>query len=134
MANFPSLTPTSRRFRPGVYPQKSYRALNGFVVKRTFGNSPYGAVLELEFNNIPDASVVTLLDHYRNQTAANARFLLSTNITAGMSTDLGSRANASIDGLRWEYAQPPEVESVRPGRSRVRISLAGEIRNPQRDA
>ena len=133
MATFPSITPTGRSFRPGVYPQKTYRALSGAVVKRTYGNSPYGAQLDLEFDNIPDATVVTLLDHYRSQTAANSRFTLSASVTSGMSSTLAARANASIDGLRWEYANPPEVQTVRPGYNNVRVSLAGEIRNPRLD-
>jgi hypothetical protein len=133
MATFPSITPTGRSFRPGVYPQKTYRALSGAVVKRTYGNSPYGAQLDLEFDNIPDATVVTLLDHYRSQTAANSRFTLGASVTSGMSSTLAARANASIDGLRWEYANPPEVQTVRPGYNNVRVSLAGEIRNPRLD-
>lgn len=134
MANFPSITPTSRSFKPGVYPQKAYRSLNGAVVKRTYGNSPFGATLELGFDNISDASVVTIIDHYRSQTAANARFSLSANVTAGMSSTLAARADASVDNLRWEYAGPPEVDSIRPGINRVRVSLAGEIRDPRYDA
>jgi len=133
MATFPSITPTGRSFRPGVYPQKTYRSLSGATVKRTYGNSPYGAQLDLEFDSIPDATVVTLLDHYRSQTAANRRFTLSSNVTAGMSSTLATRANASIDGLRWEYAGPPEVQTIRPGINNVRINLAGEIRNPLLD-
>ena len=133
MANFPSITPTSRSFKPGVYPQKAYRSLNGAVIKRTYGNSPYNATLELGFDNINDASVVTIIDHYRSQTAANSRFSLSANATAGMSNELAARADASVDNLRWEYAGPPEVESIRPGINRVRVSLAGEIRDPRYD-
>ena len=73
MANFPPVKPTSRSFKPGVYPQKAYRSLNGAVVKRTYGNKPYGATLDLSFDNIPDASAVAIVDHYRTQTAANSR-------------------------------------------------------------
>ena len=133
MATFPSITPTSRNFKPGTYPQKQYRSLSGVAIKRTFGNQPYGAVLQLEYANIPDDTVVTLIDHYRSRTAANRRFQLSSNVTAGMSSTLASRANASIDNLRWEYAEPPEISSVRPGINTVRINLAGEIRDPRYD-
>lgn len=133
MAAFPSITPTSRNFKPGAYPQKQYRSLSGVAIKRTFGNQPYGAVLELEYANVSDATTVTLIDHYRSQTAANQRFQLSSNVTAGMSPTLATRANASVDNLRWEYAQPPEVSSVRPGISTIRINLAGEIRDPRYD-
>lgn len=134
MANFPSITPTARSFKPGVYPQKSYRSLNGAVIKRTYGNSPYGATLELSFENISDANTVALIDHYRSQTAANSRFSVSSNVTSGMSSTLAARADASVDNLRWEYAGPPEVDSIRPGINRVRVSLVGEIRDPRYDA
>ena len=133
MAAFPSITPTARSFSPGSYPQKTYRSLSGIAIKRTYGNKPFGAQLELEFDNIADATVVTIVDHYRSQTAANSRFSLSSNVTAGMSSTLASRANASIDGLRWEYAGPPQVQSIRPDVNSVRVSLVGEARNPQLD-
>ena len=133
MANFPSITPSGRSFKPGVYPQKTYRSMAGVVIKRTYGNSPYGAQLQLDFDNITDASVVTIIDHYRSQTAANRRFNLSTAVTAGMSTALASRANASLDGLRWEYADAPDVQSVRPGINKVRVTLTGEIKSPSLD-
>lgn len=133
MATFPSITPTARNFKPGTYPQKQYRSLSGVAIKRTFGNQPYGAVLELEYANVSDAIAVTLIDHYRSQTAANRRFQLSSNVTAGMSSTLAARANASVDNLRWEYTQPPEINSVRPGINTIRINLAGEIRDPRYD-
>ena len=133
MATFPALTPTSRNFTPGVYPQREYRALSGAVIKRTFGNSPYGARLDLEYQNVPDSTAVTLLNHYRSETAANTRFVLSANVTAGMSSSLVPLAAATSDALRWEYAEPPQVSSVRPGYSTVRVSLKAEIRNPQLD-
>jgi hypothetical protein len=133
MATFPSITPTGRSFRPGVYPQKTYRALSGAVVKRTYGNSPYNAQFDLEFDNISDEMVNLLLDHYHSQTAANARFDLSANVTAGMVGGLAFRANGLFYNLRWEYANPPEVQSIRSNVSSVRISLTGEIRDPRLD-
>lgn len=133
MATFPSVTPTSRNFKPGTYPQKQYRSLSGVAIKRTFGNRPYGAVLQLEYANVSDDIAVTIVDHYRSQTAANQRFQLSSNVTAGMSATLATRANASIDNLRWEYTDPPEISSVRPGVNTIKISLTGEIRDPRYD-
>lgn len=136
MTAFPSYTPTSRRFTPGVYPQKTYRSLSGIVARRTFGNSPYGAKLELEYSNVPDATVNALLDHYHSQTASNRRFRLSANITAGMSTAVAGEVTgltADRGNLRWEYEQPPQVESIRPGIYRINVSLLGEIRNTTTD-
>jgi len=136
MSNFPSVTPTSRRYTPGTYPQKTYRSLSGIVARRTYGNSPYGARLDLEFKNISDTTVTTLLNHYHAQTTANRRFRLSTPITAGMNTGLSTEVQsltADRGNLRWEYAQPPQIESVRPGVSNVSITLSGEIRDPNTD-
>ena len=133
MAIFPAIKPTSRSFKPGTYPRKTYRALNGATITRTYGNSPYGAVMELEFDNIVDASVVLIIEHYKAQTASNKRFKLSKDVTAGMSSALVTTANGLDDGLRWEYSSPPDVESVHVGRHRVRVTLNGEIRNPKLD-
>lgn len=136
MATFPAYTPTSRRFTPGVYPQKTYRTLSGISARRTFGNAPYGAKLELEYQNVPDATVNALLDHYHSQTAINQRFRLSSNLTAGMSTDVAAEVTgltADRGNLRWEYEQPPQVQSIRPGIYVISISLLGEIRNTSTD-
>lgn len=133
MANFPSITPSSRNFKPGVYPQKSYRTLSGANYRRTFGTMPYGASLDLEFENITDANAEAIVVHYRNQTSTNKRFRLSSNATSGMGGSLGYYADGLADNLRWEYAGPPEIRSVRPGRSTLRVSLLGEIRNPATD-
>jgi hypothetical protein len=110
--------------------------LSGIVARRTYGNSPYGARLDLEFKNISDTTVTTLLNHYHAQTTANRRFRLSTPITAGMNTGLSTEVQsltADRGNLRWEYAQPPQIESVRPGVSNVSITLSGEIRDPNTD-
>ena len=129
MADFPSYAPTGRSFSPGVYPQKVYRSLSGVAIKRTFGNKPSGAKLDLDFNNISDAKVTAILNHYRQQTAQNARFKISAKTLAGLSTELSEIANGTVDDLRWEYESPPNVQSVRPGISQVRVALIGEIRN-----
>jgi hypothetical protein len=133
MATFPAYTPTKRQFNPGTYPQKSYRSLAGVVVKRTFGNKPTGATLNLDFENIADDTVVAILNHYRSQTAINERFKVTATTMAGLSDSLTVLADGSNDNLRWEYNQPPAVESIRPGVSRVQVQLLGEIRDPRSD-
>jgi hypothetical protein len=47
MANFPALKPTARSFQLGQYPVKTYRAMSGAVVRRSFGNKAFGYTLEL---------------------------------------------------------------------------------------
>jgi hypothetical protein len=113
-----------------------YRTLSGIAARRTFGDLPYGAKLDLEYRNVPDATVNTLLDHYHSQTSINKRFKLSSNVTAGMSTDVAAEVNSTAadrGNLRYQYEQPPQVESVRRGIYNVSISLIGELRDPSTD-
>lgn len=132
MAAFPNFAPSQRSFKPGIYPQRSYRSLSGVVTKRTFGNSPSQATLEMSFNNVPDSTAASIIAHYNSQTAANRRFLVD-NTLGGIDASLTDYANGSVNNLRWEYSGPPEVQSVRPGRSTITVSLIGEIRDPRSD-
>lgn len=133
MATFPSYVPTDRRFAPGTYPQRVYRSLAGVIARRTFGDRPYGASLELNFNNVSDVVTTAIINHYRSQTKQNKRFKVSNTTMGGLATELQTLMDGTADNLRWEYSQPPDVESVRPGLSRVSVSLTGEIRDPNTD-
>ena len=132
MAAFPNYTPTSRNFEPGVYPQRSYRTLSGINVKRTFGNQPFGAKLEMEFANVGTTVVNAILDHYKTQTSANERFrVYTTTVTKPMAGVASTTRDYLLDTstLRWEYAAPPRVQSVRDELYTISVSLVGEIRN-----
>jgi hypothetical protein len=87
----------------------------------------------LDFENIADDKVVAILNHYRSQTAINERFKVTATTMAGLNSNLTALADGSADNLRWEYNQPPAVESIRPGVSRVQVQLLGEIRDPGSD-
>jgi hypothetical protein len=54
MANFPALKPTARSFQLGQYPVKTYRAMSGAVVRRSFGNKAFGYTLDLQFENVTE--------------------------------------------------------------------------------
>ena len=133
MAAFPSFTPSQRSFKPGIYPQRSYRSLSGVVTKRTFGNAPSQSTLDMTFDNVADSTATAIINHYRSQTAINRRFQLSATTMGGIDAGLLAIANGTIDNLRFEYKDPPEVQSVRPGRSTITVSLIGEIRDPRSD-
>jgi hypothetical protein len=122
---FPNLKPSDRQFKLGSYPTKTYRALSGATVKRSFGNRPTGYELQLRYTNISDDITVQLLDHYTSTSGGFERFTLPAALFAGMSSDLASRVQ-SPTGIKWEYAGAPEVESVFTGISAVTINLIGE--------
>jgi len=123
---FPRIKPTTRAFKLGSFPVKTYRALSGATVKRAFGNRASGFELQLGFDNIPDATTEQLLAHYNGSSGGFDRFTLPADLFAGMTTTLRGYIQAPTS-IRWEYAGPPEVQSVYTGRSRVSITLIGEL-------
>ena len=123
---FPRIKPTSRAFKLGSFPVKSYRALSGATVKRAFGNRASGYELQLGFDNITDSTTEQLLAHYTGSSGGFDRFTLPADLFAGMTTTLRGYIQAPTS-IRWEYAGPPEVESIFTGRSRVSITLIGEL-------
>lgn len=135
MAAFPLLRPAQRTISMGQAPIKEYRALNGATVRRSFGNRRFGYVVELTFQNITEASVSLIWDHYHdNQNLQNGFSLpdsifsgYSTNETIGRSEGLISRVNR-INYIAWFYIEPPSIESVERSRSTVQVRLAGELR------
>jgi hypothetical protein len=127
MADFPSIVPTARNFQLGQYPVKTYRALSGAVIRRSFGNRPFGHTLDLQFDNVPEATVNAIIDHYNTQGGGTLGFALPATVFAGYSADLRNRAQ-NPTGIEWLYAEPPSVSSVLKDRSSVTVKLVGEIR------
>jgi hypothetical protein len=126
MAVFPSIRPTARSYSPGQFPTKVYRGLSGATVKRVFGNRSFGHAIDLQFENISDANTKAILDHYYGQGGNYTRFTLPDAVFSGMSTELKGIVQAPVNIL-WEYAEPPQVESVFNGRSTVTVRLIGEL-------
>ena len=127
MADFPALTPTARSFQLGQYPVKTYRAMSGATLRRSFGNRAFGHTLDLQFDNVPEATVNTIIDHYNTQGGGTLGCTLPATVFGGYSTDLRNRAQ-NPTGIEWLYAEPPSVSSVLRDRSSVTVKLIGEIR------
>jgi hypothetical protein len=135
MANFPSLRPSQRSIQLGEAPIKSYRALNGVVVRRSFGNRFFRYGLDLTFDNITEQSLALIWDHYHDTVNLRDGFALPDAIFSGYSTNerLGSnigfisRANR-MNSIIWFYEGPPQVQSVVTSYSTVSVKLIGELR------
>jgi hypothetical protein len=122
---FPSLKPSQRSFKLGAFPTKIYRSLSGATAKRSYGNKPFGYELQLVFSNIDDDATALILEHYSGTFGGFSRFRLPDSLFSGMSETLRDYAKANATIL-WEYAGPPEVESIIGGRSTVQLTLIGE--------
>ena len=123
---FPTLKPSQRQFTLGAFPTKVYRSLAGTTVKRSYGNKPSGFGLTLEFNNVDDAIVLQIINHYNVTSGGFSRFALPSSIFSGMSATLIAQVQAPYN-IRWEYASAPSVQSVYNGISTVSVELLGEL-------
>jgi hypothetical protein len=127
MARFPALKPSARSFQLGQYPIKTYRAMSGAVVRRSFGNKAFGYTLDLQFENVPEATVNTIIDHYNGQQGGTLGFEIASAVFAGYSANLQNKVRVP-PGIEWLYAEPPNVSSVIAGISTITVKLVGEMR------
>jgi hypothetical protein len=115
--------------------RKEYRALNGVVVRRNFGNLMGNYLLDLVFENTTETNVILIWDHYHNANNQQNRFRLQFNpflsplaglgTFAGMSSSLSSKLNLTY--IRWFYVEPPNIEANERGLSTVTVKLIGEL-------
>lgn len=127
-ASFPAVKPTSRSYRPGKFPQIQFEALNGATTAIRYGQKAFNAQLTLTFANINDTDAARIVNHYeeRMATFSNVTFSGATGL-AGLGSDLSAQISESGSGLRWRYAEPPQVESVYPGISTVTCTFTGYL-------
>lgn len=126
MAQFPSIKPSQRQFTFGEYPTKTYRALSGAVLRRSFGNRPFNYSLSLSFENVKESVVAAIFDHYHGQQGTLEGFTLPDALFAGLSSTIISRMKAP-SSLAWFYAESPSIESVQRDLSTVSIQLVADI-------
>jgi hypothetical protein len=126
--SFPAILPTGRSYTPGTYPQSEFKALNGSTTILRYGNQRSGGELSLDFDNITDAQAAQILSNFERQHAANNWIAFSgSNGLAGAAAELRAYLGEVVTGLRWRYAEPPSLTSVRPGRSSVRVKFTAYL-------
>lgn len=123
---FPTLTPSSRAFDPGDWPVKTFRSQNGAETRILYGSNRTGMTLQLSYDNITDANAELFLDHYNEMQGTYTTFLLVSGTRSGWTGNLDA-LGANAWGNAWRYAEPPQVQSVRPGISSVQVKLIGVL-------
>ena len=126
--SFPALVPSSRSYTPGVFPEQQFQAQNGAVVRVRYGNQRYSSSLSLTFANITDANAALILQNFVDvMDDDNYAEFSTSNVAAGVSTDLVPWIRETNSLLKWKYASPPSVTSVKPGLSTVACEFIGEL-------
>lgn len=125
---FPDLVPSSRSYEPGVFPETQFQAQNGAVVRVRYGNQRAGSRLSLTFANISDYNASRILENYVEvMSGDNYADFTDNNVAAGASENLRPWIQETNSLLKWKYASPPSVTSVKPGLSTVTCEFTGEL-------
>lgn len=123
---FPALKPTSRDFKTGDYPVKTFTAQSGAEVRILYGSKRTGMSISLGYENIADTAADDFVAHFDEMRGTYDTFTLPSAVLTGW-TGATSALDASNTGNQWRYAEPPAITSVRPGRSSVQVTLVGVL-------
>jgi len=115
---FPSLTPSRRVFSPGVLPVVERVAASGAFNGFRRGNRTKDQTLSLTFNNLTEASVNLIKNHYIDRNGSFDIFFLSTDVWSGYTTP-----PAPVLGTAWRYASAPVISDGIIGRWSVEVEL-----------
>jgi hypothetical protein len=122
---YPTLAPSSRTFDAGDYPYKTFRSQNGSETRILYGDKRTGMTLDLGYDNIADTYADDFIAHYDETKGGFSVFTLPEEFRTGWSGN-----TAAIDaatGNKWRYDSPPQITSVRPGISNVKVKLVGVL-------
>jgi hypothetical protein len=134
--DFPNLVPTARSMSPGDFAGKTFRSQSGIEARVQYGNKAFDKTMDLEYSNITETDAALIHDHYLACNGTLYYFGLveapkSGNSTFHLgdsnSTNTSNRYSAAPFGLRYRYAEPPQFNSVKPGRMSVTVKLIGVL-------
>lgn len=130
---FPSIAATSRSLVAGDFPGTTFAAQNGVQVRVQYGNQRSNVELSLSFDNITDANAALIYDHYVSCRGTLGVFDVAANSLA-LSGNPGFHSGAATGrfsvtpyGMKYRYAEPPQFNSIKPGRMSATIKLVGVL-------
>lgn len=124
---FPALKPTSRSFDTGSYPVKTFKAQSGAEVRILYGDKKSGAKLSLGYENITDDQAAQFLVHFDETKGTYGTFDINADTRAGWQLSQAPFGFRIGTGAKWRYEGPPEITTVRPGVSTVRVELVSVL-------
>lgn len=121
---FPTLAPTARVYEAGDWPIKTYSAMSGAEIRIRYGNKRLNARLSLNYDNITDVQAEQFLIHYYETTGTFTTFTVPAAASTGW-TGTATALSPGSSGTAYRYASAPQITSVRPGISSVKVELIG---------
>jgi hypothetical protein len=118
MATFPTLTPSTRTFTPGLYPHTVFAGMSGKSNRVRNSNAMLQSQLRLSFMAITEAEMLSILAHYNGQQGSFLSFPLPSAVWSG-----GTASDFELSGYGWIYREPPTVEDLMCGGHNVQLVL-----------
>ena len=119
MANFPSITPSTRLYTQGNFPSAIQASSNGVTTGFRRGNRRINQTLQLSFNNLTEAQVTQIRNHYDGQNGSFSIFYLSAEVWAGYTTP----PVALVSDFAWLYANAPTISDGIVSKWNIEIEL-----------
>lgn len=124
---FPELKPTSRSFDAGNYSVKTFKAQSGAEARILYGDKKTGTKLSLSYENITDDQAVLFIAHFDEMKGTYTTFDITLDTRAGWQPSQAPFGFRIGVGAKWRYDSPPEITTVRPGYSTVRVELVAVL-------
>ena len=121
--DYPGLCPISRRYTPGKFATKRFNSISGAGATRLYGSKHFDAEMDLEYL-VNDEQLEEILASYNDSMGEYHTLNVPSNVFAGMSDGVQSQMAAS---LNWRWKERPQIESVQPHLSRVRVNLIATL-------
>ena len=122
--DFPALVPSSRNYNSGDYAVRTFRAQSGAESRILYGDSRFGATLELQYQNITDKNAQTFVGHYENVKGTYGTFTLPLRVIEGWdgSSRLLDRAYKNQRNTTATYTdQQGQVQTAEPYETRFQF-------------
>jgi hypothetical protein len=119
MATFPTLTPSSRIFTPGEYPNSIYTTLAGSESRVRNSNVMSASRLELTFIRLAEADMLSIKSHYAGQYGGFLAFAIPSALLSGVTT----AADFTLTGYLWRYISSPQITDYCDSLHDVKVTL-----------
>ena len=119
MATFPSIIPTSRLYTQVDFPSAIQASASGVTTGFRRGNRRINQTLQLSFNNLTEAQVTQIRNHYDGQNGSFSIFYLSAEVWAGYTTP----PVPLVSDFAWLYANAPTISDGIVSKWNVEIEL-----------
>jgi len=122
--DFPAFVPSSRNYNSGDYAVRTFRAQSGAESRILYGDTRFGATLELQYQNVTDKNAQTFVGHYENVKGTYGTFALPSRLFEGWdgSSKLLDRAYKNQRNTTATYTdQQGQVQTAEPYETRFQF-------------